>query len=287
MRIVSLTLAAAIACAGVAPAMAAQGPIVQDSALLAPRLVPVSGAQNFRDIGGYRTRDGRRVKWGLIYRSAELSHLTPADLNTIGALGIHTIHDLRAVSERTKEPTAWTGPEAPRVVVQDYELDLSTMAGFFGGPITADRAREAFLALYPALLESQMPQERALFTGLLEADGGTLYHCTAGKDRTGLATAMILSALGVPRDTILYDYELSNRYFAQPIDSGGGADGSGVGPAGLPPEVGAVFMQVDRRYLATVLDQIDLRYGSIEVYLDQELGVDAVSLERLRTLYTE
>jgi protein-tyrosine phosphatase len=278
-----------MASAGLAGVAVAQVPApVGDSAILAPRLVPLEGVQNFRDVGGYRTIDGRRVKWGLIYRSGELSHLTPRDLAQVTELDIDTVHDLRAVEERQREPTAWTGPDAPRIVAHDYAMDLSAMGTLFQGAITAERASDAFASMYPSMLEQQRPQETALFETLLEGDGATLYHCTAGKDRTGLATALILSALGVPRETILHDYELSNRYFTGGIAAReGSASSANAAFAQLPPEVMAVFMGVDARYLLEVFAQIDSRYGSVEAYLDKELGVDAADIQRLRSLYTE
>ena len=269
----------------------AQTPVPSgDSAILAPRLVPLAGVQNFRDIGGYRTLDGRHVVWGRIYRSAELSRLTPADLTAVTRLNIHTIYDLRSVSERRAEPTAWTGSGAPAILTRDYDLDLSAMAGLYQGTPTVDRARAAFVNLYSTFLDTQRSQEAALFEALLRNEGATLYHCTAGKDRTGLATAMILSALGVARETILYDYELSNRYFSAVIPaSGSGANQAKpqVESGRLPPDVAAVFMRVDADYLIAVFEQIDRDYGSIETYLDQRLGVDADDIRRLRALYTE
>ena len=267
----------------------AQAPApVGDSAILAPRLVPLEGVQNFRDVGGYRTIDGRRVKWGLIYRSGELSHLTPQDLLLVTELDIDTVHDLRSVEERQSEPTAWTGPDAPRIVAHDYVMDLSAMGALFQGTITAERASDAFASMYPSMLEQQRPQETALFESLLEGDGATLYHCTAGKDRTGLATALILSALGVPRETILHDYELSNRYFTGGMAAReGSASAANAAFAQLPPEVIAVFMGVDARYLREVFARIDSQYGSVEAYLDQVLSVDAADIQRLRGLYTE
>jgi protein-tyrosine phosphatase len=259
-----------------------------DSAILAPRVVPLEGVQNFRDIGGYRTRDGRRVKWGLIFRSAELSQLTTADLSLVRELDIKTIHDLRSVTERQSEPTAWTGPEAPRVVSHDYVMDMAAMGALFQGAVTAEKAKDAFAALYPSMLDQQKPQEIALFASLLEGEGSTLYHCTAGKDRTGLATALILSALGVPRETILYDYELSNRHYTVDMAArAGSATSANAAFAQLPPEVIAVFMSVEARYLREVFMRIDSEYGSVEAYLDRELGVDASDLQRLQALYTE
>lgn len=252
------------------------------------RLVALQGAQNFRDVGGYRTTDGRTVKWGAIYRSAELSHLTPQDIAKLQGLGIGAIHDLRTVDERRSQPTAWTGPGAPKIVAQDYSMDLSAMAKLFKGEPTAAQAREVFAASYPEMLAMQRPQQRALFEDLLKGDAPVVYHCTAGKDRTGLATALVLSALGVPRETILADYELSNRYYTGGVSAAGAeADPRNAAFLRLPPEVIRVFMGVDASYLQAVFDRIDRDYGSVDAYLDRELGVDAADVARLKTLYTE
>jgi len=251
------------------------------------RLLPLAGAQNARDIGGYRTVDGRTVKWDVIYRTAELSHLTPADIALLRSRGVRSIHDLRTTEERREQPTAWTGDGAPPVTAFDYSLDTSSFVALFQGEVTAERAREVFEVSYPELLKMQRPQHRALFQDLLKGEGAVLYHCTAGKDRTGVATALILSALGVPRATILADYELSNTYYSGGVPS----DGAAASPemamfARLPADVRDVFMGVDARYLQAVFDMIDRDYGSVEAYLDQELGVDADDVQRLRQLYT-
>lgn len=282
-------IALGLSTAGLAGTVTAHGPSpAGDSAIMAPRIVPLDGVQNFRDIGGYRTSDGRRVKWGLIYRSAELSRLTPEDLMEITGLNIQSVHDLRSVEERQSEPTAWAGARPPRFIAHDYSMDMSALAVLFRDVTTPERARDAFASLYPHLLEVQRPQGTALFDNLLRAEGATLYHCTAGKDRTGLATALILSALGVPRDVILYDYELSNRFFDAGLSSQGNKDADdGSGLSQLPPEVMAIFMGVDARYLRAVFDRIESEYGTVEAYLDQKLGVDAADIARLRSLYTE
>jgi len=259
-----------------------------DTAVMAPRLVPLEGVQNFRDIGGYRTSDGRRVKWGLIYRSAELSRLTPQDLVEITGLNIQSVHDLRSLEERRSEPTTWTGTQTPRFIAHDYTMDMAALADLFRDVTTPELARDAFTGLYPHLLDIQQPQEAALFEDLLKAEGATLYHCTAGKDRTGLATALILSALGVPRDVILYDYELSNRFYDAGLARQGNEDGADRSAlAQLPADVISVFMSVDARYLRAVFDRIESEYGTVEAYLDQKLGVDAAAIARLRNLYTE
>lgn len=246
---------------------------------LAERLVPLTGAMNFRDVGGYETEDGRFVRWGKIYRSAALSGLTPDDLAKIEALDIDYVYDLRSVGERRDEPTRW--PETGATLVShDYELDISAfMTAFAEGP-SAEKVRAAMTAFYPAVVDSHKIQFRAVFTELLEGDDGAiLYHCSAGKDRTGVQTALILSALGVPREVVIEDFLLSNQHHKMSGDSGP--------MAGMPPEVLEVLGGVERPYLEAFFAEIDRRYGGVEGYLAAELGVGAADIQRLRALYTE
>lgn len=253
---------------------------------VAERLVPLEAVQNFRDVGGYRTADGRRVRWGLIYRSAELAGLTPSHAEVVQALGIRDIHDLRSNSERESAPTNWPGEAKPQVHAADYQMDFSGFARAFGGGIDEAKARETFKAFYPQVLESHREQFRDLFRTLLKAEGPVLYHCSAGKDRTGVATALVLTALGVPRETVIADYELSNRYYR--MDARKGADASPEFKmfASLPPEVVKVFQGVDGEYLEAVFAEIDRR-GGMAAYLEKELGVGPAEVARLKAAYLE
>jgi protein-tyrosine phosphatase len=250
---------------------------VPDSAVHAPRVIPLQGAQNFRDIGGYRTADGRRVKWGLIYRSADLSKLTEADLAILNSLGVQTVFDLRSTSERRSAPDVFAGRSI--TVTLDYEINTQAISSALRSRPTAESLRSALSTTYPVLLTSLQPEYRQLFNELLGGKDATIYHCTAGKDRTGMATALILSALGVPRETIFADYLMSNRFYHP------AANATPMG--GLPPELSAVLMSVDESYLQAFFDSIDAQYGSVDNYLDKALGVDAAKIARLRAVYTE
>jgi protein-tyrosine phosphatase len=251
--------------------------VAADSALHAPRLIALEGTQNFRDIGGYRTVDGRRVKWGMIFRTADLSKLTKSDVVTVGDLGIQTVYDLRSTGERRSAPDAFTGRSA--TVSLDYDTNAQAIIAALRSQPTPAALRSALATTYPELLTTLQPEYRQLFDGLLAGQGATLYHCTAGKDRTGMATALILSALDVPRETIYADYLMSNRFYHP------AANATPMG--GLSPELSAALMGVDESYLRAAFDAIDAKYGSVKGYLDRALGVDAAKLTRLRALYTE
>ena len=265
---------------------AASAPAAQAVSDAHERLLPLRGVQNARDLGGYRTANGRTVRWNRIFRSAELSHLTPQDKAQLSTRGLAVIHDLRSVGERAVHPTDWTGRGAPRIVAIDYSMDMAVFGTFFRDGATVEQARKGLTATYRELLVSQRPQHRALFADLLKDRGATLYHCSAGKDRTGIATALILSALGVPRETILADYELSNTYYRPDYSQGAANNPQAKAFLQLPEDVRTTLMGVDRRYLQAVFDMIDRDYGSMKAYLDRELGVDADDLRRLRAIYT-
>ncbi|WP_374471892.1 tyrosine-protein phosphatase [Phenylobacterium sp.] len=249
---------------------------------LAERVQPLAGASNFRDIGGYRTADGRQVRWGAIYRSAELSGLTPADYEFVRSLGLRMIYDLRSTGERTREPTRWVGAGAPPILAKDYGMDESGFLAALGPNPTAESARRLMTRFYPALVGSHRDQFRTVFEKLIAPeDGAVLYHCSAGKDRTGVLSALILTALRVPRETVLQDFELSNAYYRPPVSRGGASMVSAV-----PPDALKVLMGVDRAYLEAFFDELDRRYGGVEGYLDVELGIDATELAVLRNRYT-
>ena len=175
-HLLSAVLMLAVAPAPAAFAQAAPAPVsAQVQPQAHPRLLPLEGVQNARDIGGYRTADGRTVKWDVIYRTAELSHLTAHDKALLEARGLRSIHDLRTTEERQAQPTVWTDANAPTITAFAYSLDTSGFAALFqGGMPTADRRRVVFAASYPELLKSRRPQQKALLEGLLRGEGVVL-----------------------------------------------------------------------------------------------------------------
>ena len=244
------------------------------------RVLPLQGGRNFRDLGGYRTADGRMVKWGLLYRSGQMHDLTPADYVTLQKLGIRTVCDFRDTRERATEPTLWPAGQAPKVLSDDYALDMSAMM-LPGDPATwtHDQVVGAMAATYPKLLAQFRGQYRHMFAELLAGDVPLAFHCTAGKDRTGVAAALLLTALGVPRATIVEDYLLSNQHMA-PMP----AHPTGFW-AKLSPEAARTFAGVDRRYIDAVFAVTDRHPGGIMGYLKDEMGLDAAKIATLRRMY--
>ena len=258
------------------------------SVRVAERVLPLEQGSNFRDIGGYPAAGGRHVKWGMIYRSGATPLLTPADQQAIGRLGLANMVDLRSSEERQLAPS--------RIDGVPYNAVGYSMTAIFTAmkPAAGQAAASPSDALYRQLPQMLAPQMRLLFARLLERQGPLVYNCSAGQDRTGFATAMILSALGVPRQTILADYLLSTRYRHPEFEM------ARFVPAAFPDNPAAkMFAQYKGQkpqplmepdgtpYLVHAFDAIDQRYGSVDAYLAKEAGVTAVDLAALKAAYLE
>ncbi len=253
---------------------------------VAERLIPLEKGSNFRDIGGYAAAGGKQVRWGLIYRSGATPLLTDADLARVKALGLKDMVDLRSSEERVLAPTRITGVRYSSV---NYAM-MSMMGN--RGPVRNGAGLYHNFPLFFA------PQLRLVFDDLLRGQRPMVYNCSAGQDRTGFVTAMVLSALGVPRATIVTDYHLSTAYRQPanelpPIDDAM-AKSSPVAAmfAGYQKAPGGNVAQPLKEadgtpFLAGAFAEIEAKWGSVEAYLDKEAGVSKADLARLRVLYLE
>lgn len=254
------------------------------------RQVVLEGGGNFRDIGGYHTEDGRRVRWGLLFRSGTLAYLTAADRKLLTTLNIRSICDLRTTAERDSEPTSWK-PEAVRTMSWDYELDGGALMGAFRvGTPTPERVRSAILEFYLTAPEDFADRLRTIFDLLSANEVPLLMHCTAGKDRTGVAAAIVLRALGVPAETVIEDYALSQRHAdLRALTSGATPrrNDSWRLLTTLPPQLLAPLMAADPAYLEAMLDALKRRYGSLSGYLTSRIGLTQPALRHIREHYLE
>lgn len=295
MMIRSLGHGIALALLAAAPlACAAQGlsPVTYPTATAAApheRLLPLQGGRNFRDLGGYRTADDHHVKWGMLFRSGSMHGLTDSDYAYLERRGIRVVCDFRDTRERAAEPVAWPTGSAPRVLSDDYKLD---MAGFMPtGPMkdwTEASTRAAMAASYPRVLVQFHDQYRRMFAELLAGHAPLAFNCSAGKDRTGVAAALLLTALGVPRETVIADYLLTNRY----LDRGSllGKDGkpSAANPLGsLPAPVAQAMLAADRSYIEAALKVLDTHNGGADGWLRDEMGLSHADILRLRRMYLD
>jgi protein-tyrosine phosphatase len=252
---------------------------------VAERLVPLQRGSNFRDIGGYVGAGGKHVRWGMLYRSGGSPQLNDSDTAKVASLMLKHLVDLRSSEERVLAPTRIFG--VPYTAVG---YSMSTMIKSGGGRNGVDTYRN-----FPLFLA---PQLRIIFAQMLGGQTPLAYNCSAGQDRTGFATAMILSALGVSRETIIADYHLSTKYrrpeFEMPMIDAAAHPGDAAAqmfaayqqnPAWRTP---TPLQDADGRpFLAGAFAEIETKWGSVDAYLEKEIGVSAADLKRLRRLYLE
>lgn len=251
--------------------------------------IPLSGTPNFRDFGGYRNRTGLRVKRGALFRSGHLSALTTADLAAVAALDIRLVFDFREEPERQREPSQFPPGAEPNVVHLPIgpgrTLNLNVLDSPVGLTIDSEDVVDFMCQVNRELVEGYSSQYRQMFDHILNASGGaTLIHCSAGKDRTGFAAAMILSALGVDEVDVIRDYLLSALYFN--IDSELTAICRRLNWQGDMHVIRPV-LEVREQYLRTAFDAISENYSDLSDYLREELGVDQVAREALQARFLE
>lgn len=247
---------------------------------MAERFIPLEGGRNLRDLGGWTTAEGGTVRWGQVYRAGSLGGLTPAGRATLESLGLGAIVDLRSVVERAGDD--WAGLAAlPGYWARDYgnsrgdlreRLAMSPVEG-------AGQGRAMMLRIYARLPFEQAESYALLFQRLLSARQPVLFKCSAGKDRTGIGAALILSALGVPFEQVVADYLLTR-----------GAPGMETlvpSLSGLLPKAElAAVLGVEPAYLEAALAAITAECGSLEGYLAR-LGLGPAETAALRAALVE
>lgn len=268
---------------------------------VAERLLPLEGGSNFRDVGGYPAADGRRVRWGRIYRTGAMPKLTDRDYDYLSKLGIEVVCDLRSTEERQLSPTKAEAMGDARYVAFDYPAsdvfrNLTSQSTARDAPSQSGRVR----SMYREWPVSLARQYKAIFDNLLAGDAPLAYHCSAGQDRTGVATALVLTALGVPRDVIYADYHLSTS-LRRPEFEFADADLETLARTNIvaryqlearkrSPEARRpqpLLNEAGAPRLVETFAEIEARWGTVENYLDTVLGVDAGDVARLRTMYLE
>ena len=250
---------------------------IADSSL---RHVPLQGAINFRDLGGYTTSDGRHIRWKVLYRSADISKLTPADLDTLQARHIWYDVDLRGVAESAQAPDR-RNPGTDYILCPAGSDSTNTMmqrlAGLGHG---GDSLMLAFYSNTTYLAARYQPFFSKLL--LLPDTDALVFHCTAGKDRTGIGAALLLYALGVPYTTIEQDYTATNYYRAAENEK---SMDMMVNRYHFSKDVAEAMMGARSDYIRATFDAIRNRYGSIDRYLDAEIGLTPEKREQLKNKF--
>ena len=257
-----------------------------------PSRIEVTGSRNLRDVGGYRTMDGRELMKGLLYRSDHLSKVTKRDIEKVAALGVKTVYDLRSEEERKRDPQRLPKIVSMEVVslpvfYQGLDPYVTARRIVVSGDVEEGEFHHLMIEAYRAYALDFRPQWSSLLQGL--AEPGTLpalIHCTYGKDRTGVAVAIILRSIGVPREKVMEDYLLSNKFWESKTDMYSCLANCASCFRTPRSEVRAL-MEVRPEYLQGAFEAIDEHYGSFDNYLEQGLGIDEATLQRLKTALLE
>ena len=258
------------------------------------RKLPLEGAHNFRELGGFETLDNRKVKWGLLYRSDALNELSDEDLEYLQRLKLNAIIDFRSPIERSDKPDRFienvnvhwmpidpfgnNSPQDPNKSFEEIQREM-----FYG-----DLDISNFLVDFNQDLVSNFSDVYKNFIGMLIKNEGLplVFHCTAGKDRAGFASALILSILGVPRDTIIQDYLATNIYTEKEIEkklmqiklfSFFQADTDNL----------RKVMGVEERYILAAFNQIDKDWGGMDRYIQEGLSLSDTDVEQIKSIYLE
>ncbi len=273
-----------------------------NGAYLGQRVIGLEGTHNFRDMGGYQTSDGRKVKYGLFFRSDELTGLTEQDLAAFQALNIKTIFDYRDDYEAQKKPDpVFAGVKNVRIsAIQSDQASQINMSGNTGNAdrnqhVIVDMVKSGFFKQFRAdtmmmELYTKLPLGNPSYKGLMEmiqhSDNlGLLHHCTAGKDRTGVGAALILLALGVPETTVMEDYLLTNETMKA-------FNGKLLNQ--LAEHVNEAELQniehilgVKEQFMETVFGSIKRTYGNFDTYFTVEFGLTNQRREALQSMCLE
>ncbi len=259
---------------------------------VAERVITMDSLANFRDLGGYLTEDGKRTKWGKLLRSAAHDSITDADVALLQKMGLKTVIDYRTTPEMTDHPdkevagvvyrriSPMENPNATNTIAASQNMQMKSVEDAIAmlTGINKMLAGDPYCnSVYREVMNVVMDSEKVPF----------VQHCTSGKDRVGAGSATILMALGVPRETIMEDYLLSNenQISASKLTSGAVSGGMEITPEMM--KMFAALTKVHKEYLEAFFATIDAKFGGTEGYLKQGLGLTDADLARVKELYLE
>jgi protein-tyrosine phosphatase len=256
------------------------------------RLLPIENTRNTRDLGGYNTVDGRRVKWGVLFRSDNLANLNNPDLRYLQQLRLATVTDLRSESERTLAPSRLPR-QSPRIQYQTLEInnpkiDVAALGRKFYSGQLSEAELLALTDRTEYINNTALSRTWGRWVADLAKPGALphLFHCTAGKDRTGFAAAIILLTLGVSKQQVMEDFLLTNQYLASHIETTvNKIQANSTAP--VNPDVLRQVIGVTPDSLEGAFKAMETQYGSIQLYIEQGLGIDKQTQAKLRELLLE
>lgn len=248
---------------------------------VATRNINIPGIQNFRDLGGYESSDtGKSLRWGMVYRSAQIDSISPCSRRELKNMGIRTIIDLRSDNERHNYPQ-----------LHDDEFNIVHIPIFTGNmekilqgireeKINTDTIYRLVERMNRKLVTNYQKEFKELFTVLLDRNNyPVVIHCTSGKGRTGVVSALLLAAMGVNENIIMEDYRLSNDYFNIPKAS----KYAYKLPTNSQEAITTIY-SAKEDFLNAAKEQIESEYGSVEAYLEKGIGLSAEEIKQLRSI---
>ena len=250
------------------------------------RLLPMDGAHNTRELGGYKTTDGKSVKWGMLYRSDKLSDISDTDQAYLQDLGIKKIIDFRSKEEKEEDPDII--PKGIDYIEMPISVDgamRSKIEAVLKGETNKDvksfliDANKEFVSNYTDVYED-------FLRNLIDDDGPALFHCTAGKDRAGFAAAITLIALGVSKEDVIADYMKTNQFTKERIEEI-------IGQIELmtlyqtDAEILRPLLGVEREYIETAFQTAEEKYGSLENFIRDGLNISDEDIQKLRNKFIE
>ena len=256
-----------------------------------PNRLELAGARNLRDLGGYSTIDGRKIKKGMLYRSDHPKRVRKRHVEAVVALGVKTVYDLRSEKELERDPPRL--PEVTTLEVVHLPVDCELIDPYavarriLGGEVEEGDFQELMLECYRNYALNYTSEWSSLLQDMAKSGGlPGLIHCTYGRDRTGVSVAIVLRSLGVPEETVLEDYLLSNTFWESEA-SRLSCFASCASFFRTPRSEVQALMEVRPEYLEAAFAAIEEKYGSFEGYLQEGLGIDDATLERLRSALLE
>ena len=245
------------------------------------RNIMFEGATNFRDIGGYETSDGYNIKKGLVYRSDHLSNLTSGDLKIIKDLNIKTICDFRSDLELIENPSLFDELSLPKLLHIPIKTlgtqDLKELSS--RDDITSQELANALEGHYVLYVNQHKEKYSTFLKNIAFEEIPIVFHCFAGKDRTGFAALLLLGLMGVKKETIIEDYLLTNKYYKGPTS---GSNWSDVISEKIKP-----LFEARAEYINAAFNEIQSRYKDIEEFVVKELNIDFNVIDRIKSKILE
>lgn len=247
------------------------------------REVKLQGTGNFRDLGGYATADGRHVRWNKVFRSADISKLTEADLSILKNKNIDYVVDLRGMDESKKAPDRLNAGT-------DYILcpagSDANLTDWMKTIVTLKSGGDSMMKAYYAKTDFLADRYKPFFAKLIDLpdNDALLVHCTAGKDRTGIGSALLLYSLGVPYETIMSDYLASNYYRKKENEK---MISSMVQYMHIDEQVAKDMASVKKEFLDETFRAIRLKYSSVDNFLKEQIGLDDKKINILKKKFLD